>query len=278
MPQAAARDFVRSRSDLVPDVAIILGSGLGGIADEIESPVEIDFSEIPGFVSSTAGGHRGQLILGHLEGRPVVTMAGRFHRYEGHNRQTIVFPIAVMQSLGAHTLFVSNAAGGINPRYSVGDLVVIDEHIDWIGGGPAPHSRPPSTTPLREQPIRLGRVHDPQLGDLAIDVGLREGFVVRRGTYLATTGPTYETRAEYRMMRRLGADLAGMSTIPESVAAAELGMRVLAISMVSNVANPDTAVGANHADVLRAGESAAAKMVPIVRAIVSHAGADPRPD
>ncbi|TWU63361.1 Purine nucleoside phosphorylase 1 [Crateriforma conspicua] len=259
-----AVDLVRRQCDLVPKVAVVLGSGLGGVADRIDAVATIPFDSLPGFAASTAAGHRGQLILGHIDGVAVVAMAGRLHRYEGHRRDAIVFPIQLMAQLGAETLIVSNAAGGIDPRLNVGDIVLIDSHIDWIHGGPNRTDTAVSGV-LHRQP----QIYDPQLMQWASDAAVADGFAMQRGTYLATTGPTYETRAEYRMMRRIGADLAGMSTVPETIAGASMGMRVLALSMVSNVANPDQPQAASHEEVLQAGRQAAGKLESVVRCIVS---------
>lgn len=266
-----AVDAIRQFTTKKPTHAVILGSGLGGIAEKIQDAVRIDFADIPGFATSTAAGHQGQLILGQLQGKTLVTMAGRLHRYEGHPRAAVTFPVCVMNAMGATNLIVSNAAGGLNPDFRVGDLVVIRDHLDWLSGGPMAIQTSLSTEiPNREIPNRGRPIYDEQLGDLAIDAGLRDNFVVHRGTYLATLGPNYETRAEYRMMRRLGADLAGMSTVPEAIQASELRMRVLALSMVSNVANPDAPEIANHEEVLQAGVAAAAKMEAIVRQVVAQ--------
>ncbi len=268
-----AHQFIRTETDFVPKVAIILGSGLGGIADRIDRVLTIPFADIPGFAASTAGGHRGELILGNLQGERVVAMAGRLHRYEGHSRAQVALPVATMSALGATTLIVSNAAGGLNPDFSVGDLVVIRDHIDWLGGGPDGHV----TSPAPVGVFRQDEVYCPVLGDAAVRSGLRHGFVVHHGTYLATLGPNYETRAEYRMMRRLGADLAGMSTVPEAITAARHGMKVLAVSMVSNVANPDAPQVADHAEVLAAGQLAGSKLERIVRDVLGNVAATDSP-
>ncbi|NND96882.1 MAG: purine-nucleoside phosphorylase [Pirellulaceae bacterium] len=259
-----AVEFVRRRTDLIPNTAIILGSGLGGLADKIEDPVVIAYREIPGFAKSTAGGHRGELITGMLAGSPVVAMAGRFHRYEGWSIDAVAFPVHVMAALGAKRLIVSNAAGGVNPKLRVGDIVVIRDHINLMTGQSlcADHS---SELPLG----RRGNIYDPWMSSIAMRVAVEEGFTAYQGTYLATFGPTYETRAEYRMQRKIGADVAGMSTVPEVLAAAEIGLPVLGLSMVTNVANVDVAVNANHTEVLRAGEAAAAKMESIVARILT---------
>ncbi len=274
MPQllAEAAQRVRSQCDLVPSSAIILGSGLGGLADKIEQPTSIPYDEIPGFARSTAGGHRGQLILGHLTDHvsgkrcPVVAMAGRFHRYEGWDGRQIAFPVQLMSQLGATRLVVSNAAGGVNPKFRVGDIVVLRDHIDRINVNLGLE-----TSSATGVPIRSDRVYDDALSRLAIEVSLEGRFQAWEGTYLATTGPNYETRAEYRMMRRMGADLAGMSTVPEVLVAASLGMRILGLSMVSNVANPDRPIQANHEEVLEAGRLAEVKMEAIVRRAVAYA-------
>ncbi|QDV42637.1 Purine nucleoside phosphorylase 1 [Stieleria neptunia] len=264
--------------------AIVLGSGLGSLADKIESPVIVPFGDIPGFAHSTASGHRGQLVFGTLGGEPLIAMAGRLHRYEGWTDDQVTFPIRVMQGLGARRLIASNAAGGVNPKLAVGDIVVLCDQINWL------HARrqiavPDKTVPDKTVPSetgaasagftigfpagRRGQLFDPQLVSLALSAAREGGFVAVQGTYLATLGPTYETRAEYRMMRRIGADVVGMSTAGEVLMAANLGMSVLALSIVSNVADPDRAKVADHAEVLEAGDAAAAKLEGIVRRILS---------
>lgn len=259
-----AVDSIRKTSSVVPQTAIILGSGLGGLADKIDDPIAIAYEDIPGFAKSTAGGHRGQLILGTLADMPVVAMAGRFHRYEGWSIDDVAFPVHVMHSLGAQRLIVSNAAGGVNPKLRVGDIVVIRDHINLMTG----ISRHSSHSP--ELPIaHRGEIYDSAMSSIALQVAIDENFAAHEGTYLATFGPTYETRAEYRMQRKLGADVAGMSTVPEVMAAADLGLAVLGLSMVTNVANPDIAIKADHGEVLEAGQAGAAKMESIVRRVLS---------
>ena len=258
-----AVDSLRRRCEVAPTTAIILGSGIGGLADKIQEPTIVPFAQIPGFVSSTAGGHRGALILGHLAGQPVVAMAGRLHRYEGWTNDQVAFPVHVMAALGAVTLIVSNAAGGLNPRLRVGDLVIIRDHINWLGG--CFLDFPIATHPLTRQ----AEIYDARWSAVAMRAAIEGRFNALPGTYLATLGPNYETRSEYRMMRRLGADVAGMSTVIEVLAAASLNMRVLGISMVSNVANPDRPQATNHAEVLAAGRSAEVKMEAVVRAVLT---------
>ncbi len=258
----SALAFVQTRIKLRPKAALILGSGLGQLADKIENAVSIPFTEIPGFARSTAGGHRGELVIGIFAAQPVVAMAGRLHRYEGHSNDDVAFPVHVMRQLGADVLVASNAAGGVNPKLCVGDIVILQDSLDWMRG---PYQFLRANRPANESPSRRGETYDESLAEAALRCSHKNGFAAYFGTYLATLGPTYETRAEYRMMRRLGVDVVGMSTVPEVLAARELGMRVLALSMVSNVARPDEFVIANHEEVLTAGRAAAVKMEAIVR-------------
>ncbi len=259
-----AVSLIRKTCDVTPITAIILGSGLGGLADRIENAVAIPYDAIPGFAKSTAGGHRGQLILGTLADAPVVAMAGRFHRYEGWSIDQVTFPVHVMNALGATRMIVSNAAGGVNPKLRVGDIVVISDHINLMTG----ISR--CVDELPDVPIhRRGNVYDETMASIAMQTAVENHFTAYRGTYLGTFGPTYETRAEVRMQRKWGADVVGMSTIAEVLAAVQIGMSVLGLSLVTNVANPDRALKATHQDVLQAGRAGAAKMESIVRRVLT---------
>lgn len=255
-----------------PVTGIVLGSGLGSLAEKIESPTEIPFGDIPGFAKSTASGHRGQLIAGTMEGSPVVAMAGRLHRYEGWSNAQVAFPIHVMHAIGATRLITSNAAGGVSPKLRVGDIVVIRDHIDWLHE-PVNKRDVQGTdeVPLPGHfPGNQRQVYSEQLAQTALSASRRHGFTAIQGTYLATLGPTYETRGEYRMMRQIGVDVVGMSTVPEVLAAAVNSMPVLALSIVSNVANPDQAIVADHEEVLQAGDAAAAKLEAIVRSVLAN--------
>lgn len=230
----SAIQHLRSRTPLVPRVAIILGSGLGALADRLADAVAIGYDSLPGFGRSMARGHRGELILGMLGDIPAVMMAGRLHRYEGYRDEQIVLPVRLMAAMGAEVLIVSNAAGGLNPFLRVGDLVVIRDHIDlaYRRGSYLPVGSESPRYPSRE-------VYDRGLIDVALAGARAADFRAVEGVYLAALGPTYETRAEYRMMRRLGADVVGMSTAPEARVAADLGLRVLGVSVVTNVARPE---------------------------------------
>ncbi|MEO1525778.1 MAG: purine-nucleoside phosphorylase [Planctomycetota bacterium] len=269
---AAAVEAVLDRVQLAldqPRTGIVLGSGLGPLADKIESPTAIAFADIPGFGRSTAGGHRGQLIVGHLAGSPVIAMAGRLHRYEGWSDEEVTFPIRVLHGLGATRLIASNAAGGVNPKLRVGDVLVIRDHINWLhprAGGALITFRAGSKA---EEPSPHAEIYSSEMAEAALAAARRNGFSATEGTYLATLGPTYETRAEYRMMRRIGADVVGMSTVGEVITAIRCGLSVLALSTVSNVADPDRPVVADHQEVLAAGAAAAEKLEAIVRSVLA---------
>jgi purine-nucleoside phosphorylase len=254
---------IRQERMLFPEVAIILGSGLGGLADLIEHPTKIPYSQIPHFPLTTAQGHAGNLVLGFLSGVPVVAMQGRIHRYEGFSPEDVCFPLRCMQQLGAQTLIVSNASGGVNPRYVSGDLMVIDQHINFLGQP----SRPDYIQPTLS---RTGDVYHRGLIERAHEHARRNGFTLHQGTYLATLGPTYETRSEYRFFRTVGADVVGMSTVPEVLCATQLGMRVLAFSIVTNVALPDYATSTNHLEVISWSEIAAPKLRHIVTGLLQE--------
>ena len=254
---------IRQERMLFPEVAIILGSGLGGLADSIEHPTKIPYSEIPHFPVTSAQGHAGNLVLGFLAGVPVVAMQGRIHRYEGFSPDEVCFPLRCMHQLGAQTLIVSNASGGLNPRYISGDLVVIDQHINFLGQPTRPES-------VNTTLSRNGEIYHRGLIERAHDHARRNGFSLHQGTYLATLGPTYETRSEYRFFRKTGADVVGMSTVPEVLCAAEMGMRILAFSIVTNVALPDHSTSTNHLEVISWSEIAAPKLRHIVTGLLQE--------
>ncbi|TVQ01631.1 MAG: purine-nucleoside phosphorylase [Planctomycetaceae bacterium] len=285
---ASALSTLRSVSAVTPRVGIILGSGLGTLADEIPDPVRVDFRDLPGFGLSTATGHRGQCVLGRLDDVPVVAFSGRLHRYEGYPDDQITFPVRVMAAWGVRQLIVSNAAGGLNPLLRVGDLVVIRDQIDL---GKRRQPRQPghwdrSSTSGTDSAAESGwagetlrgipspaQIYDTDLAEIALRAARNGDFRAWPGIYLSTLGPTYETRAEYRMMRRLGADVVGMSTAPEALTAASLGMRVLGVSVVSNVAIPERGWSEPlqptlHQDVLDIGKGATEKLRHLVFAVL----------
>lgn len=260
--------------DHTPRAAIILGSGLGGLTARLECPRAIPFVDIPHFARSTAKGHRGEIVAGYLGSGstvPVVAMAGRLHCYEGWSIGQVTFPVAVLASLGAKVLIVSNAAGGLNPHYRVGDMMVLRDHINLIPrpvtGEHGDNSKGSKAGSAIATPYKGPRCpYDAELAAVTLKAARNGNFAAWEGTYLATLGPTYETRAEYRMMRRFGADAVGMSTVPEVLEAGRRGMRVLAISMISNVARPDEGATTTHQEVLEAGRQAEPRMHQMVQA------------
>lgn len=225
-------DYIQGLHGGTPSVGIILGSGLSSLGDSLTETVAIDGASIPHYPQATAPGHRGQLLLGKLAGLPVCLLDGRLHRYEGHEFDAIVYPVRLMIALGIRTLVVSNASGGVNENYRPGDLVILDDHINLMWGSPL---RGTNIDQLGPRFPDMSCPYDPELTERAIQAATGEGIPVHRGVYLALSGPTYETPAEYRMARTLGADLVGMSTVPEVIAARHAGIRVLGISVVSNV-------------------------------------------
>jgi purine-nucleoside phosphorylase len=231
-----AANWIRQRVAIAPQAGIILGTGLGPLAESIDTCAAISYDDIPHFPRSTAPGHRGQLRFGHLAGVPVVAMEGRFHTYEGYGPQQTAFPVHVMNDLGVKLLIVSNASGGMNPHYRAGDVVVVDDHINLMGGGPALFPR--DRTNAASYTFR-GTPYDVALVERALALSQQGNFRAHRGVYIAVRGPNFETRAEYRFFRRLGGDVVGMSTVPEVLAARDCGLRVLALSTVTNVCLPD---------------------------------------
>jgi purine-nucleoside phosphorylase len=232
----AAADVVRARFAARPDAAIILGTGLGKLAHEIRSEVVIEYADIPGFPLSTVESHAGRLLCGTLGGKTVVAMQGRFHRYEGYSLQQVTFPVRVMRALGAETLIVSNACGGLNPLWKAGDLVLIADHINLLGDSPLIG---PNDDRLGPRFPDLSTPYDERLRALARDVAAKRGIALREGVYVAVAGPNLETRAEYRFLRAIGADVVGMSTVPEVLVAVHAGMRVLGLSIITDMCLPD---------------------------------------
>lgn len=231
-----ASGVVRRRTSLRPDVAIVLGTGLGGLAEEIEIEATIPYEKIPGFPVSTVESHAGRLLLGRLGQRPVVAMQGRFHRYEGYDLAAVTFPVRVMQALGARFLFVSNACGGMNPFWAPGDLVLLSDHINLLGDNPLIGANDERLGPRFPD---MSAPYDPELRALARATALELGITLREGVYVAVPGPNLETRSEYRMLRMMGADVVGMSTVPEVIVAVHAGMRTLGISIITDQCLPD---------------------------------------
>jgi purine-nucleoside phosphorylase len=267
--QAAART-IRDRSPRRPAAAIILGTGLGGLAKEIKAEAVIPYEEIPGFPLSTVEAHAGRLILGSLSGKPVVAMQGRFHRYEGYSLQQVTFPVRVMHALGTETLVVSNACGGMHPLWAPGDLMLIADHINLIGDNPliGPHDeRLGPRFPDMSQP------YDESLRAMARKLALELGITLREGVYVAVTGPNLETRAEYRMLRAMGADVVGMSTVPEVIVAVQEGMKVLGISIITDQCLPDALEPASLEKIIAVANRAEPSLTRLVSGVVERLAA-----
>lgn len=261
----AAAEAVRPRIRVTPRVGIILGSGLGGIASAIEHAFRIPYGEIPGFPSATVVGHAGELIAGTLGPTPVVALSGRFHMYEGHEASLAAFPVRVLHALGAAVLVVSNAAGGTRPTLEPGTLMLLKDHVNFM-------FRNPLIGPLEEGDVRfpdMSEPYDPELRVLAHRVAGEQGTALVEGVYFGLLGPSYETRAEVQMVAKLGADAIGMSTVPEVIVARALGMRVLGISCVTNLACGLAAAPITHDEVLETTARVAARFQELVRGVVA---------
>lgn len=247
-------DFIRERTAIIPEVGVILGSGLGAIADAVDADVMIPTREIPEWPVSTVHGHAGRVIVGYLEGRAVLVLQGRAHYYEGHSISRIGLPIRVMHRLGARILIVTNAAGAVNPDFEPGDLMLISDHINLLGMTGSNPLRGPNLDEFGPRFPDMGKAYDPGLGMVAKEVALEEDIPLRKGVYVCVSGPSYETTAELRLLRAVGVDAVGMSTAPEVTVARHCGVKVLGISGISNKANLDGETETTHEEVLEAGE------------------------
>jgi purine-nucleoside phosphorylase len=258
---------IRERSSTAPALGIILGTGLGRLAERIDLEVAIPYSEVPGFAVPTVESHSGRLLLGTLAGRPAVVMQGRFHRYEGYDLQQVTFPVRVMRALGAETLIVSNVSGGMNPMWKPGELVLISDHINLLGDNPLIG---PNRDELGPRFPDMSEPYDLRLQALAAEVALEQGVRLNRGVYVVVPGPNLETRAEYRMLRQMGADVVGMSTVPEVIVAVHAGMRVLGISIITDECLPDALKPANIAEILAVANEAEPKLTALIEGVVGR--------
>jgi purine-nucleoside phosphorylase len=263
----AATTVVRERAATSPSVGIILGTGLGGLAQEIDIEASIPYQEIPGFPLSTVESHAGRLLLGRLGKRPVVAMQGRFHRYEGYGLADVTFPVRVLHALGTRMLIVSNACGGMNPLWSPGDLVLLSDHINLLGDNPLIG---PNDERLGPRFPDMSVPYDPELRALARATALELGIVLREGVYVAVPGPSLETRAEYRMLRGAGADVVGMSTVPEVIVAAHVGMRTLGISIITDQCLPDALEPVDIDRILETARRAEPKLTRLIATLVER--------
>jgi purine-nucleoside phosphorylase len=262
-----ATRVVRSHWVGVPRVGVVLGTGLGGLAEEIQAEATIPYPEIPHFPRSTVESHRGQLVCGTLAGQTVIAMEGRFHLYEGYTAAQVTFPIRVMKELGCRYLIISNAAGGLNPFFAKGDLVVIEDHINLLNLNPLIG---PNDDRLGPRFPDLIEPYDRPLQGLALRAALEEDIVAHRGVYVAVTGPNLETRAEYRFLRGIGADVVGMSTVPEVLVAVHAGLRTLGFSIVTDMCLPDALAPVSVEEIIAVAREAEGKLRKIVRKVLER--------
>ncbi len=251
-----------------PDFAIILGTGLGALAEGIRVEARVPYDRIPHFARPTVASHKGDLILGAIEGREVVAMEGRFHSYEGYTPEQITFPVRVMRAMGARALVVSNAAGGLNPAYGRGDLMLIDDHINLMGINPLAG---PNDDALGPRFPDMCRPYDPEFLRAAEEAAAAEGLRVRRGVYAALTGPNLETRAEYRYLRTIGADAVGMSTVPEVIVGVHAGFRILGISIITDLCIPEELKPVDIQEIIAVAREAEPRMAALLRGFIRRA-------
>lgn len=263
---AAAADYIKKIWPLTPEVGIILGSGLGNLAGEITEATEIPYESIPHFPVSTVEGHRGRLVLGKMNGRPVVAMAGRFHYYEGFSMKQVTFPVRVFKALGIHTLMVSNAAGGMNAAFKVGDLMILRDHVNLQPEHPL---RGANIAELGPRFPDMSEPYSKTLIARAKEIAASNNIHVHTGVYVAVQGPTFETRAEYEYMHRIGGDAVGMSTVPEVIVAIHSGLKVFAMSVITDIGIREEENVITHEEVLEAANAAEPKLTLIFRELIS---------
>jgi purine-nucleoside phosphorylase len=265
----AAAEVVKHRSNLRPNLGVILGTGLGRLAEEIDVEVSIPYDEIPSFPVSTVESHVGRLLIGRLKGIPVFAMQGRFHLYEGYTARQVTFPVRVMGVLGVQTLLISNAAGGMNPIYRKGDLMLFTDHINLQPDNPLVG---PNVDEWGPRFPDMSEPYDAELRRIAEERALAQSIKLQQGVYVAVVGPNLETRAEYRFLRTIGADVVGMSTVPETIAARHMGMRVMAISVVTDECFPDALQPVSLEDVLAAAGKAEPRLARLMISVVEAVG------
>lgn len=261
------QQFITGKTTIKPEIGLILGSGLGVLAEEITEAVTIPYEEIPHFPVSTVEGHKGQWVIGKLNGKNVVAMQGRFHFYEGYSLEEVTFPVRVMKAMGVQTLLITNASGGIQLDYEPGDLMIIKDHLNLTGSNPLIG---PNDESFGVRFPDMSTAYDPELRNVARKVAEENGIDVKEGVYVGLTGPSYETPAEIRMLRILGADAVGMSTVPEVIVARHSGIRVLGISCISNMAAGILPQPLSHQEVMETGEKVKDKFLRLVRGVITE--------
>ena len=259
--------YLKSKMHTQPETAIILGTGLGSLADEITDKYEISYKDIPHFPLSTVEGHSGKLIFGKLGQKDIMAMQGRFHFYEGYSMQEVTFPVRVMRELGIKTLFVSNAAGGMNPAFSIGDLMIITDHINLF----PEHPLRGKNIPYGPRFPDMSQAYDRELIRKADAIAQEKGIKVQHGVYLGTQGPTFETPAEYKMFHIMGADAVGMSTVPEVIVANHCGIKVFGVSVITDLGLEGQIVEVSHEEVQKAADEAQPRMTEIMRELINRA-------
>lgn len=262
-------DYIRSKAGNVPETAIILGTGLGALVDHITEKKYIPYTEIPNFPVSTVEGHSGNLIFGRLGNRQVIAMQGRFHYYEGYDMKEVTFPVRVMKQLGVKTLFVSNAAGGMNKEFRVGDIMIITDHINLFPENPL---RGKNYEELGPRFPAMTEAYDKRLVAAAEEIAAKKGIWVMKGVYVGTQGPTFETPAEYEYFRIIGGDAVGMSTVPEVIVANHAGMKVFGVSVITDLGGKDVTDVPTHEEVQKAAEAAQPYMMEIMRELIEREG------
>ena len=265
-----AVNVIRKRIEISPSVGMILGSGLGRLAEAVEGAVEIPYGEIPSWPVSTVEGHQGRLVIGSLESQDVFIMQGRSHFYEGYSMSEIGFPVRVMQRLGIGMLIVTNAAGGINRAFEPGEVMLITDHINLLGMAGQTPLRGPNFDQIGPRFPDMGRAYDRELGELARQAARDQSFTLHEGIYVCLAGPSFETPADLRFLQAIGADAVGMSTVPEVTVARHGGMRVLGLSTISNKANIDGETLTSHEEVLEAGKIVVPRLTHIIRYVLQH--------
>lgn len=260
-------DFLRTKVADMPKIAVILGTGLGSLADMIEDKIVIPYSEIPNFPVSTVEGHSGNFIFGNLAGKRVMAMQGRFHYYEGYDMKTVTFPVRVMRALGVETLIVSNAAGGMNKEFQVGDVMIITDHINLFPENPL---RGKNYKELGDRFPAMTEAYSHRLVKLADEIGAEKGIRLMQGVYVGTTGPTFETPAEYEYFRVIGGDAVGMSTVPEVIVARHTGIEVFGVSVITDLGVEGIVEEVSHEEVQKAAQAAQPKMMEIMTELVNR--------
>ncbi|MDQ0299528.1 purine-nucleoside phosphorylase [Salibacterium salarium] len=261
-----AANYLKEKSQTQPVIGLILGSGLGDLAEEIENEVKVDYESIPHFPVSTVEGHAGRLVMGTLQGQTVIAMQGRFHYYEGYSMQEVTFPVRVMKELGAKKLIVTNACGGMNPSFNPGDLMVIEDHINQTGANPLIG---PNDEKMGPRFPDMSQAYNSELKEIAVRAAENLGFSLQKGVYTGISGPTFMTASELIMLRRLGGDVVGMSTVPEVIVANHAGIEVLGISCITDMAVGEEIEGVSHEEVMETASKTKPRFISLVKEVLS---------